>query len=126
MYRQAVDIELNIPERRQYCAEAYYDIGIILNLQEEYDDAMKMLRKALGIQLAVFGNRHQEVASSYFAMGDVVENQVKYKEALKMYRHSLEINLNIPERREDYYNMGHVLTKQNQHTKSPCHVPTGS
>ena len=53
MYRQAVDIELNIPERRQYCAEAYYDIGIILNLQEEYDDAMKMLRKALWKSLAI-------------------------------------------------------------------------
>ena len=74
----------------QYGA-AMNDIGILLDGQGKYDEALEYYKEAVSIQKNSLGSNHPNVASSLGNIGIALTKQDKWDEALKYYEESLAI-----------------------------------
>jgi tetratricopeptide (TPR) repeat protein len=71
-------------------AKALESIGMILNEQGEYDEALKLYRKALKIRRHV-EEGHQVVAASLCNIGLALGDQGKHDESVEMYEEALGV-----------------------------------
>ena len=53
-------------------ATSYNTIGVALDSQGRYDEALVYYRKALAIRIKVLGEEHPDVASSYNNIGNAL------------------------------------------------------
>ena len=84
-------------------AEAYYNMGIVLQQQSNLKEAIEAYNKALSIK--------PDYAEAYNNMGNALQQQGKLEEAIEAYTKALSIN---PDYAEAYYNMGIAFKGQNK------------
>jgi len=82
-------------------AEAYSNMGIVLNEQGKMKEAIKAYSKALAIK--------PDNADAYNNMGLALQNQGKLEEAIKAYNKALDIK---PDYADAYINMGNAFKGQ--------------
>jgi tetratricopeptide (TPR) repeat protein len=84
-------------------ADAYYNMGIALQLQCKLEEAIEAYNKALSIK--------PDYASAYYNIGIILQKQNKLEEAVEAYNKTLAIE---PDYVDAYNNMGNVLQKQHK------------
>ncbi|CAB4005293.1 Nephrocystin-3 [Paramuricea clavata] len=76
-------------------AARYYNIGLILYEQKNYDAALTCHYEALDIRLKLYGHNHADTFDSYFVIGDTQLGKKNYEAALQSYKKALETSQNI-------------------------------
>jgi tetratricopeptide (TPR) repeat protein len=79
-------------EKHPAVAGALASIGIILNQQKKYDEALKLYRKALKITRHVYGEDHQKVATTLCNIGEALYCQDKHDEAVEVWEEALGVH----------------------------------
>ena len=76
-------------------AARYYNIGIILLSQKDYDAALTCHYEALDIRLKLYGLNHADTADSYYQIGKTQLEKKDYKSALQSFEQALDIRQNL-------------------------------
>jgi tetratricopeptide (TPR) repeat protein len=76
-------------------AARYYNIGLILRTQKNYDAALTCHYKALDIRLKLYGHNHADTANSYREIGNTQIYKGDYESALQSYEKALDIRQNV-------------------------------
>jgi tetratricopeptide (TPR) repeat protein len=76
-------------------AERYFDIGMILYQQENYDASFKSHYEALDIRLKLYGHNHADTAESYYQIGNIQYEKGNYELALQSFEKALDIRQNL-------------------------------
>ncbi|CAB3985432.1 Nephrocystin-3 [Paramuricea clavata] len=76
-------------------AARYYNIGLILCRQKNYDAASTCHYEALDIRLTLYGLNHADTAESYYQIGYTQLGKRDYESALQSFEKALDIRKNI-------------------------------
>ena len=76
-------------------AARYFNIGLILCTQKDYDAALTCHYQALDIRLKLYGLNHADTANSYFQIGGTQFEKKDYESALQSYEKVLDIRQNL-------------------------------
>ena len=76
-------------------AARYFNIGLILCTQKNYDAALTCHYQALDIRLKLYGLNHADTANSYFQIGGTQFEKKDYESALQSYEKVLDIRQNL-------------------------------
>ena len=82
-------------------ADAYYNMGILLQKQNKMEEAIGAYKKALSIK--------PDYANAYTNMGNAFKSQRKFEEAIEVYKKALSIK---PDYAEVYNNIGIALQQK--------------
>ncbi|CAB4023195.1 Nephrocystin-3 [Paramuricea clavata] len=72
-------------------AEKYYNMGLILCEQKNYDASLKSHYEALDIRLKLYGHNHEDTADSYYQIGRTQYEKKDYESALQSFEQTLYI-----------------------------------
>ncbi|CAJ1946422.1 unnamed protein product [Cylindrotheca closterium] len=131
-HRKAKEILEEILVRQTHaCGEDYpsvartlNEIGIALQHDRNFEEALEKYNRALGIQLKILGGKHVDTADTYDNIGKVFLEQDKFEEAEEMFRKALDIKLEIlPEDKiseltDLYQNLGLSLKMQDKFSEA--------
>jgi tetratricopeptide (TPR) repeat protein len=76
-------------------AERYYNIGLMLCRQKNYDAALMCHYEGLDIRLKLYGHNHADTAYSYYGIGNTQYLKKDYDSALQSFKQTLHIRQNI-------------------------------
>ena len=76
-------------------AARYYNNGLILRTQKNYDAALTCHYEALDIRLKLYGHNHADTAKSYFLIGNTQYEKGNYESAMQSFEKALDIRQNI-------------------------------
>eukprot|EP00729_Bicosta_minor_P032737 gene32737-biopygen25546 len=101
----------------------YGNMGLVLNSQGKYNEAMEMYQKVLAITIKALGPDHISVGGTYNNMAGVLQNQGKLDEAMEMYQKALAIRIKAlgPDHSDvgdTYIGMANVLDSQGKYNEA--------
>ena len=122
-YESALQLVLKNGERSADVATCYNNIGLVLDAQGKYPDALGYYQKALEIDKEIYGERHPDVAACYNNIGMELYYQGNYDEALVCCKKALEIRTEIygeqhSELATNYDNVGSVLRNMGNYSEA--------
>jgi tetratricopeptide (TPR) repeat protein len=78
-------------EKHPHVASALANIGNIVNKQGEYDEALKLYRKALKIRRHVYGEDHKELLVTLHSIAEALCRQGMNDEAVEVWEEALGV-----------------------------------
>ena len=121
MHEQALQIRLNtFGKKHKSVASSYFQLGLLLEKQEQYYSALSMHNKALSIRLEVFGKKDPLVVASYNQIGMIWESLSRFDEAKSHYEKALEIRMDTLGEKDvlvvtSHSNIGSVFEQQGKY-----------
>lgn len=100
-------------------ATAYHRYGVVLEERKEYDEAEKMLLRAL--DPLKNAKMHMETADTLISLADVYQGQERFKKAIEFYRKALKYGKKVKEHSAEaiaYYHMAETYLKMEEYTKA--------
>ena len=123
-----IDGKLFRTDEHTTIAISLFKIGLVLDKQGKYEEALEHYNKSLEIDRKVFGNdEHAWIASTLSNIGLVLNEQGKNEEALEHFNKSLEINRKLFGTDEHstiattLSNIGSILIKQGKYEEASEH-----
>jgi tetratricopeptide (TPR) repeat protein len=105
-----------LPDGHSAIASTLENIAQVYLSQEEYDQALACLQRALTMQLACLPANHPELADTYFDFGRAYESTNKLDEAADYYMRALKIReTSLPMDHVDKVKTEKCLQRVNDH-----------